>query len=262
MKTNRLINKQSLNEMKYYGFHACMHLWKTRPHDVIRVYIEQRHVKGASALLKWCASHGKAYHIVPEQELEKIADSVHHEGLCVLAKTLPNPTFDQFLKTIQSTQQHFCLLYLDGVQNPHNVGSIIRLAAHFGVTHILGKDGSLPKMSPSTYRIAQGGAEWVKLVSVQNPKQAFQQLSKAGFAFVATSSHGGISLYNHTFSPRTVIIMGSESEGVTPDLLKSAQNTLLIPGTGVVESLNVSVATGLLLSEYYRQFISKNGKTA
>lgn len=244
-------------ECKYYGFHACLCLWKARPDDVIRVYIEQRHIKAAAPLLKWCASKGKAYHIISAEEMAKVADSVHHEGLCILARELPATPFSTLLTHARSHRDPMCLLYLDGVQNPHNIGSIMRVCAHFGISYILGEAAALPKISPSTYRVAQGGAECVKLVPLHDVKGAFLQLGQAGFAAVASSSHGGQPLYGYCFAPRTVLVMGSESEGINSQLLKSAKDTLLIPGTGLVESLNVSVATGLFLGEYYRQVCAK-----
>lgn len=241
------------SEIKYYGFYACMRLWQSRPQDVIRVYIDKKRVQEATALLKWCASQGKAYHIIPPEELEKVSDSVHHEGLCILAKELPETSFQTIYKNLQTIKNPLCLLYLDGVQNPHNIGSIMRVCAHFGIPYILGERNLLPKISPSTYRIAQGGAECVKLVPLDNPKQSFQKLEQAGFVLTASSSHGGKSLYEHQFAQKTLIVMGSESEGVKAELLESVKNTLLIPGTGLVESLNVSVASGLFLGEFRRQ---------
>lgn len=248
---------QTRQELKFYGFHACLGLWKSRPDDIVRVYIEQRHVKEAGLLLRWCASKAKAYHIVSAEEMEKVSGSVHHEGLCILAKELANVPYSDFIEAVRATQAPMSLLYLDGVQNPHNIGSIMRVCAHFGVPYILGARASLTKVSPSTYRIAQGGAECVKLVPLDDVKIAFQKLEKLGFIPVASSSRGGKSLYAHSFAPRTLLIMGSESEGVKSALLKSAKETLLIPGSGLIESLNVSVATGLFLGEYYRQVQTK-----
>lgn len=245
--------KPAIPELKYYGFYACLKLWESRPHDIIRVYIEQKRVKEAAPLLRWCASKNKAYHIVSTEELSKITDSIHHEGLCILASELPNIDFPLMLESLGANAGSACLLYLDGVQNPHNIGSIMRVCAHFGVPYIMGERTLLPKISPSTYRIAQGGAECVRLVSLDNIKQSFEKLKQMGFITVASSSHGGKSLYAYRFSPRTVIVMGSESEGIKTKLMKSATETLLIPGSGFVESLNVSVATGLFLGEYYRQ---------
>lgn len=241
------------NELKYYGFHACLNLWKSRPDDVIRVYVDEKRMREVSSLLKWCAKQAKAYHIVSEEELGKISDSVHHEGLCILAKEPKALNFLDMLKVLKANTNPACLLYLDGVQNPHNIGSIMRVAAHFGVSYILGERSLLPKVSPSAYRIAQGGAEHVKLIPLDDLKTSFEKLKEIGFKAVASSSHGSRSLYAHHFFPRTLIIMGSESEGINQKLLQFVNDPLLIPGSGLVESLNVSVATGLIIGEYYRQ---------
>ena len=250
--SDKLYEKRE-HELKYYGFYACLRLWQARPEDIIRVYIEQRRVKDAALLLKWCASKGKAYHIISAEEMSKVSDSVHHEGLCILAREIPLVNFIDMLKALNTNKGPECLMYLDGVQNPHNIGSIMRVSAHFGVPYLLGERALLPKASPSTYRIAQGGAECVRLVPLDDLKGSSQKLEQIGFVLVASSSHGGKSLYDYQFSPRTIIMMGSESEGMKSTLLKSAKETLLIPGTGLVESLNVSVATGLFLGEYRRQ---------
>jgi len=239
--------------IKYYGYHACLKLWEMRPEDVIRVYLEEGLVKELSPLLKWCAKLGKAYHIVSAEELASVADSVHHEGLCILAKPLGLLSFEEMMKGLDSKQKSDCLVYLDGVQNPHNIGSIMRVCAHFGVRYILGERRALPAVSPSAYRVAQGGAESVQLVPIDQLQPALQKLQKSGFTMIASHCHSGRWLYDYQFPRRSLIVMGSETEGIRPQLLKLMQETLMIPGTGLVESLNVSVAAGLFLGEYWRQ---------
>lgn len=239
--------------VKYYGYHACLKLWQARPMDIIRIYVEERLVKEVAPFLKWCAKQGKAYHIVSADELAIVADSVHHEGLCVVAKAVETLNFDDMIKELQSHPGAECLVYLDGVQNPHNIGSIMRVCAHFGVKYILGERNALPVISPSAYRVAQGGAEAVRLVPVDQVKKSMHNLVKAGFTTIASHCHSGKLLYEYQFPKRSLIVMGSESEGISQQLLKMMQETLMIPGTGLVESLNVSVATGLFLGEYWRQ---------
>ena len=254
MKKNsaRKTDKQRA-EVKYYGFHACVKLWQSRPADIIRVYVDESRAKEVGTLLKWCASQKKAYHIISTQEIAAVSQSVHHEGLCLLAYELPLNDPLTMVATFQNTKTPACLLYLDGVQNPHNIGSIIRVCAHFGINYILGEKTKLTKISPSAYRIAQGGAEVVKLIPLEHPQKTLTKLIQAGFYPTASSSHGGTSLYKHKFAPRTLLIMGAESEGISKPIQELAKSTLLIPGTELVESLNVSVATGLFLGEYWRQ---------
>lgn len=233
-------------ETKYYGIHACLELAKRRSCDIIRVYVDSTNVKTFGPVLKWCAANRKAYHIVPMEDLAKITDSVHHEGVCILAKEPKMLGAEEFLKKLP---QKGCLLYLDGVENPNNFGSILRTAAHFGVTHILGE--KLP-LTASACRIAKGGAEFVEFVIVKQP-EILATLEKRGFAFISTSSHKGESLYKFSFPPRSIIAIGAESTGLNPKLLKHSTHSIRITGTNAVESLNVSIATALCLGEYFRQ---------
>lgn len=240
-------------ESKYYGLQACLALWKKRADDVIRVYLLKSKLAELKPLLKWCAENGRAYHIISEEEMVKVSDSVHHEGVCVLAKVPAGLSETELLSRLSKSQGKFGLIYLDGVENPHNLGSIVRTAAHFDFCTILGEEGKLPLLSPSAFRVAKGGAEFVEIVYLKKPAKSLAALKKLGFSFISTSSHKGESLFSFTFPERSVIIMGSESRGVSSAINQFTTHHIQIPGTGEVESLNVSVAAALFLSEYYRQ---------
>ena len=234
------------NEIKYYGIHACLAIWEKRQSDIIRVYLDESNLKTFSAVLKWCAKAHKAYHIIPTDEIAKVSGSIHHEGICILAKerAMIRP------EVLQNLPEKTCLLYLDGVENPHNLGSILRTAAHFGIPYILGEN--LP-ISPSACRIAKGGAEIVRLISLNRPKETLAILEAQGFSVIATSSHEGAGLFRFSFPPRSIIAIGSESTGLKSPFLKKA-GKVRIPGTGAVESLNVAVATALCIGAYRSQY--------
>ncbi|MBF8263280.1 MAG: rlmB 2 [Parachlamydiales bacterium] len=244
--------RQNYKELKYYGLHACLAIWQKRPEDIIRIYLDAKSVKTLSPILKWCSARKIAYHIIESDEMAKVSDSIHHEGVCMLAREPRAISWPQLQSWIESKKIPICLLYLDGVQNPHNIGSILRSSAHFGIPYVLGEEGKIPALSPSACRIAKGGAETVRLVSLADPVSAIDWLKKNGFFIVSTSSHEGSPLYRHHFHPRSLIALGSESDGVGRFLKKRADGQIQIPGTGEVESLNVSVAASLLMSEYCR----------
>lgn len=240
-------------EIKYYGIHACLLLAEQRIEDVIKVYIHSSNVKTFSKVLRQCAERKKAYHIVSNDELDKISASVHHEGVCVLAREKCPLTEKEFLDRLGLLASSVCLIYFDGVQNPHNIGSILRSAAHFNIPYILGEKGKLPSLSPSACRIAKGAAELVEMVEVKESKKLLQGLIKQGFFLVSTSSHAKDSLYDTTLPSKMVLILGAESTGVSSSISSLSSLYLKIPGSGKVESLNVSVATGLCLGEFFRQ---------
>lgn len=240
-------------ELKYYGSAACLALWQRRPQDVIRIYLEQESIPHFSAMLKWAAEKRKAYHVVSADDLERLTQSVHHQGICLLAKEHPVLTFEEWLPLIRDETAAQLLVYLDGVENPHNLGAILRSCAHFGVRYVLGAENRLPKLSPSACRVAEGGAEQVMLVYLKQPGYQMGRLRENGFELLATAAGKGVPLYRHAFRERSMVILGNEAEGITPALLQSADRLLHIPGSGEVESLNVSVAFGIIAGEYYRQ---------
>lgn len=194
--------------------------------------------------------------MISAEEMCAVSQSVHHEGLCILAREMAPLHFNDMVKSL-SQEESTCLVYLDGVQNPHNIGSIMRLCAHFGVRFILVAKSHYTKIPPSAYRVAQGGAEYVQVVPIDSFCQAYDALKKKGFQAVASSSHQGKSLYEHRFCNKTLVVMGAETEGISKKTLAHIQETLLIPGTGYVESLNVSVATALFVGEFWRQVDKK-----
>ena len=244
-------------ELKYYGIAACLALWERRPHDVIRVYLEESLIPKFTPLLRWAAAKRKAYHIVGSDDLERLTDSIHHQGICVLARE-PSPLeFSDLLGLLREDQGRQLLVYLDGVENPYNLGAIVRSCAHFGTRFILGAEGRLPKLSGAACRVAEGGAEQIATVLLRHPARHLRQLQELGFQLVATAGGRGDSLYRHRFAPRTLLIMGAEQHGISAPVFDLAQHTLKIPGSGQVESLNVSVAFAVCASEYYRQQTSK-----
>ncbi len=244
-------------EMKYHGYNACEALWKNRAIDIIRVYVDESRVADFGALLKWCARQKKAYHVCTPADLEKIAATVHHEGIVILAHA-PKPLGDdEFEARLASFAGPTALVYLDGVQNPHNVGSITRLAAHFGVPLIIGKDKELPRLSPSAARVAEGAAEHVPLCVLKDPDLAFSKLKKKGYKVIVTSSHAKTSLYAAKLPEKVLFVFGGESAGASARVTKLADLEVNVPGTGQVESLNVAVAAGLFLGEFWRAHKSK-----
>lgn len=246
-------SKETRKELKYYGTAACLALWQRRPHDVIRIYLEEARLPQFAAMLKWAAAQRKAYHLVGADDLEKLTESVHHQGVCVLARERIALSFNEWLPLLRDEADPQLLLYLDGVENPHNLGALLRTCAHFGIRYVLGTADRLPKLSPSACRVAEGGAEQVMLVHLPQAARQLRQLQEMGYQLLGTSVRQGTPLYAHHFGARSILILGSEVDGVAPALAKSADALLTVPGSGQVESLNVSVAFGVMAGEYFRQ---------
>ena len=238
------------DENKVYGDNACRVLFNQRPDSVVRLYVSQQMAPKFADVMKYLAAVKKAYHIVDEVELEKVAGSGHHGGIVMLVKRKPVTALAQYLQ--QKGGKRDCLLALDGVGNPHNLGAITRSCAHFGVGGVIMKQPELLQ-SGAALRTAEGGGEFVQGLSCDNLPLALKLCKEAGYTLITTSSHGGTSLYLSELPAKVVIVFGEEMFGVSQNVAKSADIALQIPGTGKVESLNVSVAASLILGEWYRQ---------
>jgi len=144
-------------------------------------------------------------------------------------------------------------LWLDGVGNPHNLGAILRSSAHFGASGLLLPKDSTLHLSGAAARVAEGGAEFVPMVRLGRPENAFEQLRAAGFTIAATVVRGGTSLFKTKLPERLVYILGAEQSGVDSALAQASALRLAIPGRGAVESLNVASAASVLMAEWLRQ---------
>jgi TrmH RNA methyltransferase len=243
---------KAASEETYHGLRACEAIFARRPAEIVRVYLTAARKPRLAKLLAWCAANRKGFQIVEEENLRRITSSTHHEGVAILAKAIRRWSLDDLLARAGPRQAGGPVLYLDGVENPHNLGSILRTAAHFGVTAIAGRTGELPPLSPAAVRVAEGAAELVPVCDLADPVAALRRLAAAGMAIVAASSHRGEPPQSAPLGGRCVLVLGSEGKGISPAIDRLATARVSIPGTGAVESLNVSVAAGVLLAEAWR----------
>ncbi len=256
-KPPREPDSSTRKEIKYHGGNACIALWKNRPDDVIRIYVAQERVSQFGEMLKWAAKQRKAYHVVESDDLERLTETTHHGGICVLAREPAELSFADLRRDVRANSGPQLMLYLDGVENPHNFGAILRAAAHFGVKYVLGAAGELPRVSPSAYRVAEGAAESVRVVRLHRGLAELKELRDDGFALVGTHVQRGSAVYDYAFPPRCILVMGAEEHGMSPRLRDAAEVLLRIPGAGAVESLNVASACAVLASEYFRRNITR-----
>lgn len=249
---NKNVRKDPKSEMKIYGENACLAVFNKRPQDIIQVFLTKELLhnskKTFSQVTKYCAQNKKAYHLVTREELESMTKATHHEDVCMLVKKTPSRTLDQYLTTKPDSSM---LLALDQVTNPHNIGAIIRSAAHFGATGIIVSDKNLAEAA-SSIRTSEGGFEYLEIFESKDFKKTISSLQKNKFQIITTSSHAEKSLYDLKWEKRNVVVFGEEAHGLHPDTMAMGE-VIKIPGTNNVESLNVSVASAVILSDYFQK---------
>ena len=238
----------SRKESLVYGLRAALALAEHRPDAIIRVLHTQdvRHEIGP--LLKATARVRRPYRELDREELDRAASTVHHEGVLVVAQPLETIPFGRYVDRLPERP---VLLALDRVTNPHNHGAILRSMAWFGAHALLTSD-SRGTVNPAAIRVAQGGAEMVPTVRAPDLPGALRALSDRGVMVVAADQKGTTPL-NSILEQRPICwVMGNEGDGLSSEVLSACAHRASIPGTGRIESLNVSVAAGILLSLGYQ----------
>jgi TrmH RNA methyltransferase len=235
------------------GRNACRALFARRPEDIRRVYVTEDTLADFKDVLKACAERRIAYHVKTAADLDQIAETVHHDGVLFLARRQGEGDVDGLLAWADRLQpgQRAVLVLLEGVKNPHNLGAILRVCAHFGVPFCL-RAGDTAELSPAAMRTAEGGAEFARLVDVDDGLDVLLSLQARGFSLLATSSHASLSLGRSPLPDRVVVLFGSEGEGLSKRLLGLADDTIVIPGSGALESLNVACASSVVLWELWK----------
>lgn len=243
----------SVGDAKFFGLHACRELAVRRPDAVHRAFVTESTLPLFGDLLKALARRRRPYRVVDEDELSTVAGSRHHEGVCLIADPLADPDPTQVLDAL-ARRSAARMVFLDGIGNPHNVGAILRTAAHFGAGALVGLAEELVQPSGAVARVAQGGAEHVPVLRLRHPRRSLGRMADAGFTRVATVVEGGVDLYEADLPSRCVFMLGSEREGLSESARRLADRSVTIPGTGAVESLNVSAAAAVLLAEHVRRY--------
>jgi TrmH RNA methyltransferase len=238
-------------EQRWYGMNACLALFAHRPAALRKVWLLESRIPALKAVLAHCVKNRLGYTVVEAVDLEKLSGSAHHEGVVFGAMPAAEHSLSDWLRARPAGPQ--LAIWLDGVGNPHNLGAILRSAAHFDVAGVLLAGDSTLALSGAAARVAEGGAEALPLVRMGRNENAMAQLTSAGFIVAATVVRGGLSLYQAKLPERLVLLMGAEQSGVDAVLAQASPMKLLIPGSGAVESLNVASATSVLLSEWARQ---------
>jgi TrmH RNA methyltransferase len=238
-------------ELRLYGLNAVRAMFAKRPLALRKLYLTEARIPQLQPLLQWCVAQRVGYRVVAESDLQKLAGSTHHEGVVADVVREPSLAVSTWLRDLPAGP--CCALWLDGLGNPHNLGAILRSAAHFGVSALLLPKASTLALSGAAARVAEGGAEAVPFVRLGREDNSLAQLRGAGFTLAATVVVGGEDVFAAQLPARLVYVIGAEGEGMSPALAAACDLRLSIPGTGAVESLNVAAATAVLLAAWQRR---------
>jgi TrmH RNA methyltransferase len=230
-----------------YGLRAALAVIGRRPDDVTAVAFASDVAREAAGALAVVRARGVRVTEMPPREIERIAGSPQHEGLVIEARARAWATPKE-LADVLVDQRGTCIA-LDRVRNSYNVGAVLRSAAFFGVDAVLlGAPAPHPGLDPNAVRVAEGGAEHVVLSRTTDLADTLARLRMRGVRVIGTDGRAQTDALTHDFGRPAVVVMGNEREGLGPRVRAACDLEVAIRGTGRIESLNVGVAAGILLS--------------
>jgi 23S rRNA (guanosine2251-2'-O)-methyltransferase len=236
-----------------YGLHAVRAALARHPERVQIVRVaESRDDSRVKEIEELARRHGRPVQRVNSNALKKTAGDIVHQGVLAEVEPLPPWTEDDLLEAIGKTANPL-LLALDGVQDPHNLGACLRTADACGVLAVIVPRDRAAQLNPTARKVAAGAAETTPVVAVTNLARTLKLLKDANIWAVGADAGAGKRVHEVDLTGGIVLVLGAEGAGLRQLTRQTCDFLVSLPQLGAVESLNVSVAAGMLLYEALRQ---------
>jgi 23S rRNA (guanosine2251-2'-O)-methyltransferase len=237
-----------------YGLHAVQAALERAPKSVSELWLgSKRHDQRIAKIQQLAEAAGVTVHTVDKRALDAMAPEGRHQGVVAKAaapKVYSEAELDTLLDRLDVPP---FLLILDGVTDPHNLGACLRSADAAGVQAVIAPKDRAASLTPTVIKVASGAAQTVPFVQVTNLARCLRDLKERGIWLVGLDGYADQTLHDTDLKGPLAIVMGAEGQGLRRLSKEHCDYLVNIPMAGTVESLNVSVATGVCLFEALRQ---------
>lgn len=242
-----------------FGLHSVQHVLQQDISRIKEVWVQdtRRDVK-LQNLLEQLQQQGVTLQIVPKKTLDKLAHSEHHQGILLRCQAIPAQTEDDLEQLLATLTVPAFLLVLDEVQDPHNLGACLRTADAAGVHAVIVPKNRSCSLTATVRKVASGAAETMPVIQVTNLARTLRWLQEQGVWLVGAVAEAEKGLFETQLTGAIALVMGAEGTGLRRLTQETCDQLVKIPMLGSVESLNVSVATGICLYEIVRQRLHFN----
>jgi RNA methyltransferase, TrmH family len=235
------------SEITICGLAAVRARFRRDSSSIVRLFFDRATSKQIGLMCRALAGARKVYRCVEPAELAKIADSMHHGGIVAVVEEQPPKTATAGDAAAWG-RRHENVVVLDRIGNAHNLGAIARTAAYLGVLRIvIAGDPASARPGAAAYRVAEGGLDAIEIRAVAEIAPFLRALSAAGFDVVGAATRGGAAGAAAVPQAPWALVLGNEEDGLAPEVAAACTRLVTIPGSGQVESLNVSAAAAILI---------------
>jgi len=237
-----------------YGVHPVEEALRSGARSVGALYLAEGARGGRLREIEELArAKGLKVRRVDPRALDRMVDGGVHQGVVIEADARPTLGLDEVLAELAELDQAV-LVVLDGVQDPHNLGAVVRNAALTGAAAVLIPKDRAAGVTPVVEKVAAGGLEYVRVVKAGNIAQTLRRLKEEGFwIYGAAGETGAEDLYQVRFAEKAVVVLGEEHDGLRRLTRDLCDGLVRIPSTGVIDSFNLGTASGIILSRIYAE---------
>jgi len=237
-----------------YGFHAVDAVMMTQLQLVEHLYLqENRQDERVASLIQRAEDNKVPLSYKSRKQLDNLLGATHHQGIVAECKQLPSYNEADLTALLDAQSEPALLLILDGVQDPHNLGACLRSANAMGVSAVIAPKNRAVNITPTVRKVACGAASLTPFIPVTNLARTMRSLKEQGVWLVGMDASVDTDLAQIDLTGSVAIVLGSEGSGMRRLTRDQCDFLAKIPMPGAMESLNVSVATGVCLYEGVRQ---------
>lgn len=207
-------------------------------------------------IVREAKKHDTIVNFVPKERLDSMSETGHHQGVMAYAAAYEYAEVEDILKIAEEKGEPPFLFLLDGIEDPHNLGAIIRTANLAGAHGVIIPKRRAVGLTATVARTSAGALNYTPVAKVTNMATTVEDLKKRGIWFVCADM-GGESMYRLNLTGPIGLVIGNEGEGVSRLVKEKCDMIASIPMKGDIDSLNASVATGVLAYEIVRQRLAK-----
>jgi len=239
---------------KIHGIHAVQALIKARPDQIVNAWVDRQRKDAKLQTIKQSLDDvGIRVEYADKKTLDKLSSNGNHQGVLLTVKLPQERTEEALKKAFKEREGQAFYLVLDQVTDPHNLGACLRTALAAGVQGVIVPKDNACRLNATVCKVASGAAEVLPVYRVTNLVRTLKYLKTEGVWLTGAAGEAMLGVFDAELTGSVAIVMGAEGKGLRQLTQQQCDQLVKIPMSEKVESLNVSVATGIILYEVLRQ---------
>jgi len=240
--------KKDNNKLNIVGIHAVRVLLKVRPYDIYEIYVSDKDSNKFIEIFSEAKKNKISIQKMSNEKIFNLSNVKSHQGILAVAKKQKNILEKDLIKYLSNNSKNQILLILDEVSDPRNFGACLRICDAYNISAVVIKDHNSVDINETVRKVAAGSAETVPIVKVKNISRLLKLLKENKYWIYGATDKAENDINHMDFKIPIALVIGGESKGLRKKTQDDCDFLIKIEMNGVVESLNMAVATGIIVN--------------